>query len=74
MPPLFHESQQLDESELVESLSIMGSQIGRDPMMLDSKLSLSEAASFAPAMLSVVSASSQCSTKVSRSPVSGLKP
>ena len=37
-------------------------------------LSLSEAANFALAMLYVVSVHSQCFTKVSRSPVSGLKP
>ena len=37
-------------------------------------LSSSDAANFAPAMLSAVSARSQCSTKVYRSPVSGLKP
>ena len=37
-------------------------------------LSLSEAENFVPTMLSVVSARSQCSTKVARSPFSGLKP
>ena len=37
-------------------------------------LSSSDAANFAPAIFYVVSARSQCSTKVSIYPVSGLKP